>query len=208
MRKAVLSILSTFSPGALVVNDMRVIAGKHRGRPLLGPEGKQTTRPITDRVKQSLFDRLSAQDVVKDAVVLDLFSGTGSMGIECLSRGAAHTTFVERDRIARKRLEENLATFNETGKVLPCDALGGLLLTSIGRTDFSLVFCDPPYRFMTEMPDRVYEQVGRLAEACVSGAVLMLRTPKEIVVPAIKPWGEAESYTYGGMTLHHFTLGG
>ncbi|MHC4996742.1 MAG: RsmD family RNA methyltransferase, partial [Planctomycetota bacterium] len=83
---------------------MRIIAGDHRGRRLLGPEGKNTTRPITDRVKVSLFDRLAAAGRIEGAVVLDLFSGTGSMGLECLSRGARHVTFVDRDRVALDRL--------------------------------------------------------------------------------------------------------
>lgn len=189
---------------------MRIIAGIHRGRKLIGPEGTETTRPITDRVKQSMFDRLAAVDAVDGAVVLDLFSGTGSMGLECLSRDAEHVVFVERDRDARKKLGENLALLRETDRatVLGCDALGGLLLTSLGRRDFTLVFCDPPYRFMTEIPDRVYEQIGRLADVCISGATLILRMQRDVAVSPVQPWGQPQSFVYGSMALHHFTLGG
>jgi 16S rRNA (guanine966-N2)-methyltransferase len=185
---------------------MRVIAGAHRGRKLIAPEGAETTRPITDRVKQSLFDRLSAAGAVEGAVVLDLFSGTGSMGIECLSRGAAHVTFVERDRGARRKLEENLNTLRETerSRVLGADALGVLLATAVGRTDYTLVFCDPPYRFMTEMPERVYGQIARLSGLCGDDAALVLRTPAGTLVPTVDGWRGPDTHSYGSMVLHHF----
>ncbi|HEX2971347.1 MAG TPA: RsmD family RNA methyltransferase, partial [Tepidisphaeraceae bacterium] len=84
---------------------MRIIAGEFRGRKLLSPEG-DTTRPITDRVKQSLFDILTP--LLPEAVVYDCFSGTGSMGLEALSRGAAQATFFEADRSALARLRQNI----------------------------------------------------------------------------------------------------
>src|SRR5215213_11146140 len=87
---------------------MRIIAGEFRGRRLLPPEGADVTRPITDRVKQSLFDILAPD--IEGARVLDLFAGTGSMGLESLSRGAAHATFFEADRSAAKRLRRNIDT--------------------------------------------------------------------------------------------------
>src|SRR3954447_5924968 len=86
---------------------MRIIAGEFRGRRLLAPEG-DVTRPITDRVKQSLFDIL--MPVLPDARVYDCFAGTGSMGLESLSRGAAHVTFFEADRSASGRLRRNIET--------------------------------------------------------------------------------------------------
>src|SRR5688500_5993687 len=84
---------------------MRIIAGEHRGRKLLPPEG-DVTRPITDRVKQSLFDILTPR--IERAIVYDLFAGTGSMGLECLSRGADRATFFEADRSAVNRLKKNI----------------------------------------------------------------------------------------------------
>src|SRR5205809_4215568 len=86
---------------------MRIIAGEFRGRKLLPPEG-DATRPITDRVKQSLFDILTPH--IEGARVYDLFAGTGSMGLECLSRGASYATFFESDRSALERLNKNIAT--------------------------------------------------------------------------------------------------
>src|SRR4028118_1440798 len=84
---------------------MRIIAGEFRGRKLLPPVG-EVTRPITDRAKQSLFDVISP--IVEGARVYDCFAGTGSMGLECLSRGAAFVTFFEADRPALTRLTPNV----------------------------------------------------------------------------------------------------
>src|SRR5205814_10597115 len=86
---------------------MRIIAGEFRGRKLLPPEG-DATRPITDRVKQSLFDILTPN--IEGARVYDIFAGTGSMGLESLSRGAAQATFFESDRSAIERLRKNIAS--------------------------------------------------------------------------------------------------
>src|SRR4029078_9510371 len=121
---------------------MRIIAGEFRGRKLLPPES-DTTRPITNRVKQSLFDILTP--FMDGAVVYDCFAGTGSMGLECLSRGAGNVTFFEIDGSALKRLEQNSA------------ALGVSARSKIVRTDLfkwfethgevvsraNLIFLDP-----------------------------------------------------------------
>src|SRR5438067_1897455 len=80
----------------LDLRQMRIIAGEFRGRSLLPPQGQQTTRPITDRAKQSLFDVLTPQ--LDGALVYDCFAGTGSLGLEALSRGATFATFFEADR--------------------------------------------------------------------------------------------------------------
>src|SRR3954470_169426 len=86
---------------------MRIIAGEFRSRRLLAP-ASDATRPITDRVKQSLFDMLTPQ--IENARVYDCFAGTGSMGLECLSRGAAHAMFFEADRSAAALLRKNIAS--------------------------------------------------------------------------------------------------
>src|SRR5215213_7465513 len=86
---------------------MRIIAGEFRSRPIL-PPASDATRPITDRAKQSLFDILSPH--IDGVRVYDCFAGTGSMGLECLSRGALHATFFEADRSAAALLRKNVAT--------------------------------------------------------------------------------------------------
>src|SRR5436853_753972 len=99
---------------------MRIIAGEFRGRKLLPPEGL-VTRPVTDRVKQSLFDILTP--LLPDARVYDCFAGTGTMGLECLSRGAASAVFFEADRSAVARLRKNIAALGveDRGRVIAQD---------------------------------------------------------------------------------------
>src|SRR5882724_11027113 len=99
---------------------VRVIAGEFRGRQLLGPHG-DVTRPITDRAKQSLFDVLTP--ILPDANVYDLFSGTGSLGLESLSRGAKFASFFEIDRQAIARLSQNVAALqvSNRSRIVPGD---------------------------------------------------------------------------------------
>lgn len=187
---------------------MRIIAGTHRGRRILGPEDDQTTRPIPDRVKQSLFDRLAARDLIEGAVVLDIFSGTGSMGLECLSRDAAHATFVEKSRRAVMALKQNLETLKltEHSRVISVDALGGGLADALSDRNYSLLFIDPPYRLLQEPEDApsVYQQIARLAKIAALGAVLMLRAERRVKPPPIEGWTTDEPVTIGTMTLHFF----
>ena len=86
---------------------MRVVAGELGGRKLVAPDG-DTTRPTTDKVREAVFNSLASMGVVEDAVVVDLYAGSGAMGIEALSRGAARCTFVERDRDALRALRANI----------------------------------------------------------------------------------------------------
>src|SRR4051812_45222643 len=132
---------------------MRIIAGEFRGRKLLAPEG-DATRPITDRVKQSLFDILTPR--IEEARVYDLFAGTGSMGLECLSRGAAYATFFEADRSALGRLKKNIAALKVEGQsqVIPGDVFKWFPL-NIPPQRANFIFVDPPYRFLKEQPQKL-----------------------------------------------------
>ena len=186
---------------------MRIIAGELRGRPILSPKG-DGTRPITDRVKQALFDRLWASGRLEGAVVLDLFAGTGSMGLECLSRGAQFVTFVEKDREAVDLLKKNVETFKVAERcfVLPSDALNSALLHIVSSRPLTLVFVDPPYSMTEEGRDveRVREQIVRLFDRCAPGAWLIVRTAATTGVVAIEPWQGPTSWNYGSMTLHAY----
>lgn len=121
---------------------MRVVAGLARGVPLSSPRGAGT-RPIADRVKETLFDILG--DRVIDAVVLDLYAGSGAIGIEALSRGAAHATFVERRRDAVAAIHANLERTKLAGAatVIAGDVAG--FLGAAAERRYGLVFLDPPY---------------------------------------------------------------
>lgn len=121
---------------------MRVIGGSARGRRLKAPGGRGT-RPTSDRVREALFSSL-AEDV-PDAAVLDLFAGTGALGIEALSRGAASATFVENRAAVARLVEDNvrIADVGERATVKVLDAATFVRRPTGGP--FTLVFCDPPY---------------------------------------------------------------
>ena len=122
---------------------MRVIAGKARRLPLKTLPGSDT-RPTTDRIKETLFNML--QQEIPDCSFLDLFSGSGAIGIEALSRGAASAVFVEKNPKACSCIRENL-TFTklaENGKLLAMDALQALRSLE-GHQAFDCIFMDPPY---------------------------------------------------------------
>ena len=121
---------------------MRVVAGIARGRKLVAPKG-DATRPTSDFVREAVFNSLQAHVDLDGATVLDLFAGTGALGIEALSRGAAHATFVESGRHALFALRDNLAAtgFTDRATVLPVDA------TTAELPAVDLVFADPPYAF-------------------------------------------------------------
>src|SRR5689334_4958151 len=125
---------------------MRVIAGSARGRRLQAPSG-DGTRPTSDRVREATFNALGSLDALVGATVLDLFAGSGALGIEALSRGAARATFVERDRTARTVLEANLAAcgFADRAEVVASDA--DRLLATAGERRWDLALLDPPYAY-------------------------------------------------------------
>jgi 16S rRNA (guanine966-N2)-methyltransferase len=121
----------------------RVIAGRYGGRRLQAPPGP-ATRPTADRVREALFSILGAR--VVDARVLDLFAGSGALGLEALSRGAAQATFVERAPAALRVLRANLAALGAEAEVAGADVLRWLRAASDGARQYDLVFLDPPYR--------------------------------------------------------------
>ena len=106
---------------------MRIIAGAAKGR-TLAPVPGDATRPITDRVKSALFSILNSAGLIEGCRYLDLFGGTGAVGIEALSRGAAEVVFCERDRGALRTLQHNLTVtgFSERAQVVPGDAFAYL----------------------------------------------------------------------------------
>ena len=120
---------------------MRIIAGSRKGARIFAPRGLDT-RPTGDRVREAAFNLIGPVD---EAAVLDLFAGSGAMGLEALSRGAASAVFVESDREACRTIERNLAKLGLTGATVLCrDAFQAL--TAESRT-YDLVLCDPPYGF-------------------------------------------------------------
>lgn len=191
---------------------MRIIGGVHRGRTILSPaegrHGAALTRPMTDRVKEALFNRLMAQELTGGGLVLDLFAGTGSLGLEALSRGAEFCTFVERERSAVQRLEKNLfdLRLTEQARVLAVDIPSGVWLRAMERRPLRIVFCDPPYK-LSEDPRKLEELMQvlvPLAALTESGGAMILRTQSSVAPPAIDGWQGPTSHAYGSMTLHFY----
>lgn len=124
---------------------MRVVAGTARGRRLQAPPGRDT-RPTSDRVREAIFAALESLEAVRDAAVVDLFAGTGALGIEALSRGARHATFVDDDAGAIRTITANLESTGLAARatVHRADAVRWL---STKAATFDLALADPPYAF-------------------------------------------------------------
>ena len=135
---------------------MRIIAGTHRGRRIAAPKGL-STRPTGDRVREAAFNLIGPVD---GAAVLDLFAGSGALGIEALSRGAASVTFVERDRAACRTISENLERLRLTGARVTCgDAVWALRQETRA---YDLVLVDPPYELWTELESKLAAHLPRV----------------------------------------------
>ena len=127
---------------------MRVIAGTARSLPLKTPEGMDT-RPTTDRIKETLFNML--QTKVGGSVFVDMFSGSGGIGIEALSRGAAHASFVEQSKKAMECIKDNLkyTKLSDRAEFYETDAVNALSRME-GKKQFDYIFMDPPYNQLHE----------------------------------------------------------
>ncbi|MDO8987979.1 MAG: 16S rRNA (guanine(966)-N(2))-methyltransferase RsmD [Coriobacteriia bacterium] len=147
---------------------MRVIAGTHKGRILRAPKGL-TTRPTADRVREALFSRLASLGAIEGVGVLDAFAGTGTLGIEAISRGAARATFVENEKAALQALRGNLDSLRitDTTQVVAKDMFALAHRGSLPGAPFALLFLDPPYRI-----DK--SEVRGLVASLVQSGVLMM----------------------------------
>ncbi|WP_417848258.1 16S rRNA (guanine(966)-N(2))-methyltransferase RsmD [Thalassoglobus sp.] len=188
---------------------MRIIAGKYRRRKLQTNPGL-TTRPITDRVKEALFENIHQR--VEGKRVVDIFAGTGTIGLEALSRGATSVTFIEKDRKALQFLKENVATLDckEDVLVWPADVLRCSYRPKGDRiADFvpwEVVFFDPPYQMVRDIiPEKpLWTSLKRLAkeESTAENATLVLRVPKRAEFELPEEWAVNWSMTMSGMTIH------
>jgi 16S rRNA (guanine966-N2)-methyltransferase len=160
---------------------MRVIAGTYGGRRLQAPPGTDT-RPTADRVREALFSILGER--VRDARVLDLFAGSGALGIEALSRGAAEATFVDKAPAAIRAVAANLEALGADGTVVRADARRFLGGASRSGRSYDLVFLDPPYRLDAALASALPAAV---AAVLAPGATVVSesdrRAPLEIDLP-------------------------
>ncbi len=160
---------------------MRVIAGRYRGHRLKAPPGRDT-RPTSDRVREALFSILGDVEGLR---VLDLFAGSGALGIEALSRGAAEATFVEQSRRAAEAIRVNLAAVGHP----PASVRTESAYSYLGRTrdgPFDLVFDDPPYSSATRIGSRLAELLTPLlTDRSLTGTESDKRAPLELALPLV-----------------------
>ncbi len=166
---------------------MRIIAGSARGRRILSTSKTMMVKPISGRMRQSLFDIL--RPIVTGSYFLDLFAGTGAVGLEALSRGASKIAFVEKDSRCLKVIKSNLTRFNweDKGVVLRGDALNSLSWVSFraGVEKFEIVFLGPPYRKEDNTPlaytAPVLENIAQARLLASNGLVVAQHHKKEEV---------------------------
>ena len=165
---------------------MRVVAGVAGGRRLQAPAGRDI-RPTSDRVREAIFSSLESMDAVGGASVVDLFCGSGALGIEALSRGAASATFVDEDPTAIAVVRANLAvTGLDGGEVVRADAVRWL----DGDAAFDLALVDPPYSFNGW--DAVFSRLR--------AGVVVAESDRDLEIPP--PWRIVRLKRYGGTVVH------
>jgi 16S rRNA (guanine(966)-N(2))-methyltransferase RsmD len=175
---------------------LRIIAGTHKGHKIAAPKGLDT-RPTSDRVRESAFNLIGPVD---GASVLDLFAGSGAMGLEALSRGAESATFVESDRDACRTINRNLDKLDLSGaKVLCQDALTALRADARAGRRYDLVLVDPPYRRFSSLQNALIQYLPEVLEP---GGLLIVETAAsdepELPLPKLK------SRRYGAARLTLF----
>jgi 16S rRNA (guanine966-N2)-methyltransferase len=170
---------------------MRVIAGSRKGHRIDAPKG-QTTRPTSDRVRENVFNLVAPW--VEDAVVLDLFAGSGAMGIEALSRGAARAVFVESHADAGRAIDRNLEKLRLTGAQVVRNDVGRFLAGDTRAYD--LIFCDPPYGEYTTLEPTLARYLPRLL---TDDGLVVLETSAK-TVPEL-PLAERTTRRYGSARI-------
>jgi 16S rRNA (guanine966-N2)-methyltransferase len=176
---------------------MRIIAGAFRGRRMVAPPGRGT-RPMLDRVREALFSTLTPW--LADATVLDLFAGSGSLGLEALSRGARRVRFVERSASALAALRKNveLLGVRDRVEIVTADALA----VSSWLAGARIAFVDPPYALLDERRRAVLSAVERLVtEYLAEDGIAMLHVPHGALAEADLAWARARVRRYGTNAL-------
>ena len=185
---------------------MRIVAGQFRRRQLLANPG-MTTRPITDRAKVMLFDRIEPR--LAGRRIGDFFAGTGSLGLEALSRGAERVVFAEQDHRAHELLRQNVASLGVEDRAL-CWRVNALRSSFKPKGTpawfpYGVVFFDPPYSLTEKVlpGDAVYEALARLGtdDVMEANGLIVLRTSREATAELPSPWQIGERLEISSMAL-------
>jgi len=176
---------------------MRIITGTAKGRRLAAPDSRHT-RPATDQVREALFSAIGPW--VEDAEVLDLYAGSGSYGLEALSRGAASATFVEIGRDAIESLRANIEAVGLGGIIVATDV--GSFLSNPGSRRYHLVFIDPPWDLSSDV---VEEQLGAVDELLEQEGEVVVSRREGDRAPTIPPrWRVATDRRYGDARIYRY----
>ena len=181
---------------------MRIITGSARGKRLQTPEGLHT-RPTSDRVKQSVFNII--QFDIEGRKVLDLFGGSGQLGLEAMSRGAASCVIVDGDRAAQKAIEANI---RNCGFDRNCQLIKGDSFTFLQRQkkeSYHLIFLDPPYG--GELLNRAIAEICRIDILAEGGIMVCESASVDVVAPVQAPYRVVKQYRYGHTDLTIITKG-
>ncbi len=186
---------------------LKILAGQYRSRILESPPDSATTRPIVARVKESVFNHLRGW--FDDAVVLDLFAGVGTIGLEAVSRGAREVVMVERDRKIAAMLRFNVEELGcgDRAIVVEADATGPAALAQAPR-DCDLVFLDPPYPLWrdSETRRRIVDLVNRCPAVMKPKSFLVLRTPDQEGLEDVTGFDGPETHQYGEEMFVHLYM--
>jgi 16S rRNA (guanine966-N2)-methyltransferase len=172
--------------------NIRIISGKYGGRKLDAPDGTRT-HPMSERARGAMFNSLGS--LTEDAVVLDAFAGTGSVGLEALSRGAEHVTFIERDRIAQKVLAANITTLGVEEQAKLIRTTVSSWLKTAEEQQFDLIFADPPYH------DPQLSTASELLGLLKVGGLMILSHPGRGEVPTKNGVVVVDNRSYGNAFL-------
>jgi 16S rRNA (guanine966-N2)-methyltransferase len=170
---------------------MRIIAGQRRGHKIDGPRASALMRPTSDLVRESLFNMVGP--MMAGRLAIDLFAGTGAVGLEALSRGAARAIFVDKDRQSVALIRRNIATlrYQDRTVIKLADAYRWVRSFQPDEEASLAVFLDPPYREYETHRSRISELMGSLVEKLPAGAVIALEAGRDLdgsILPGLENW--------------------
>ena len=182
---------------------MRVIAGKYRGHKLFVPRGR-LIRPTPDMVRESIFNILGAK--VSNSRVLDLFAGTGALGLEAISRGAREAVFADKRNTSLAAINRNIQTLSlaEQCRVLKIDLERGLGRLKNEAEPFDLIFMDPPYA--ADLIEKILARLSDSRLAAPQAQAVAEHDSKLNLTGSVENWRLSETRTYGRSALSFFTF--